>query len=558
MNILLAEIICTNSELYNVKIVMILAVGLALASIFGFFTQRASLSPILGYLIAGYLIGPYSPGFVADTHIAEQLAEIGVILMMFGVGLHLKWHDLVSVKNVALPGAFIQTALTTIAGAWVTYSYGWSLEAGIVIGLSIGVASTVIMIRILSDNNLVNTTQGHIAIGWLIVEDILTVIALLLLPALAASVQGDNVSFANVAWEISTALLKCILLVAVMFLGGFKVVSYIFKNVARTRSQELFTLTVLALIFSIATGSALIFGTSIALGAFIAGMVIGQTEVRHQASANALPLKDTFAVIFFLSVGMLFNPAEIISNLYLFIGIMIIILVLKPLIAYLVVIFLGKSAQTALIVAFALAQIGEFSFILSEEALKLKILPDDGFDIIVACALVSIALNPLLFKACLKFGKNLDKRIQEKAHAAFDQQISLSTQAVIVGLGPIGQESAKHLELMGIVPVVVDTNVDAIVKQKNNKREAVYGDATVDHILKATNIEKASLLVITTPEIASTLQIIKASRGLNPKIRIIARAISYLDRKQLDGLNISTVCDEDECRQAFIEAIKKM
>jgi CPA2 family monovalent cation:H+ antiporter-2 len=558
-NITLAEIVCTNiNELYNVQIVTILAVGFALASIFGFFTQRAKLSPILGYLIAGYLIGPYSPGFVADTHIAEQLAEIGVILMMFGVGLHLKWQELVSVKNIAIPGAIIQTAVTTIAGAFLIQSYGWSLEAGIVIGLSIGVASTVVMIRILSENKLINTSQGHISIGWLIVEDILTVIALLVLPALADSVQGDAVSITNLAWQITVAVTKCVFLVIIMLFGGFKVVSYIFKNVARTKSNELFTLTILALIFVIATGSALIFGTSIALGAFIAGMVIGQTEVRHQASANALPLKDAFAVIFFLSVGMLFNPFEIFSNLYLFIGLMIIILVLKPLIAYLIVVYLGKPVQTALIVAFALAQVGEFSFILSEEALKLKILPDDGFDIIVACALISIAINPILFKLCLRFGKNLDKRIQEKAHIAFNQQISLSKQAVIVGFGPIGQEAARILEQMGVEPVVVDTNVDTITSQKDKNKEAVFGDATIDHILKAANLEEARLLVITTPEIATTLQIIKTSRELNPKIRIIARILYTIDKKKLNGFNVSTVCDEEECRQAFIEAIRKI
>lgn len=558
-NILLAEIVCTNvNELYNVQIVTILAVGFALASIFGYFTQKFNLSPILGFLIAGYIIGPYSPGFVADTHIAEQLAEVGVILMMFGVGLHLKWQELMSVKNIAIPGAIIQTAVATIAGTLLIYSYGWTIEAGIVIGLSIGVASTVVMIRILSDNKLVNTSQGHLAIGWLIVEDILTVIALLLLPALAASVEGDTVSIPNLVWQVSVALAKCVFLVAIMFFGGFRVVSYIFKNVARTKSQELFTLTILALIFVIATGSAFIFGTSIALGAFIAGMVIGQTEVRHQAFANALPLKDAFAVIFFLSVGMLFNPIEIFSNLYLFIGLMLIILLIKPLIAYLTVIFLGKSVQTALIVAFALAQIGEFSFILSEEALKLKILPDNGFDIIVACALVSIAINPILFKLCLKFGKNLDNVIQEKAHIAFNQKLTLSKQAVIVGFGAIGQEAAKVLEFMGIVPVIVDTNVDTITSQKDKNKEAVFGDATIDHILTAANLEQARLLIITTPEIVTTLQIIKTSRELNPKIQIIARILHASDKRKLIGLNVSTICDEEECLQAFVEAIHKI
>lgn len=556
MHTLFAEIICSSpNESYNVKIVMILAVGLALASVFGYLTQRAKLSPILGYLIAGYLIGPYSPGFVADTHVAEQLAEIGVILMMFGVGLHLKWQELVSVKNIAIPGAIIQTLLTTIAGAWLTHYFGWPLETGIVIGLSIGVASTVVMIRILADGNLINTTQGHIAIGWLIVEDILTVIALLLLPALASSVHGDVVSVKEVTLAIGIALLKCISLIAIMLYGGFKVVSWIFLKVARTRSQELFTLTVLSLIFVIATGSALIFGTSIALGAFIAGLVIGQTDVRHQASANALPLKDTFAVIFFLSVGMLFNPVAIVSNFSLFIGIMAIILLLKPLIAYAVVTLLGYSFQTALMVAFALAQIGEFSFILSEEALKLKILPDDGFDIIVACALISIAINPLLFTWVQKFGKRWEEQHRDQAHATANQQVTVSKQAIIVGFGPIGNEVAKILDKMEIVPVIVDTNVDTITLQRGQQREAVYGDATIIHILEAANIEAAALLIITTPDISTTLLIIESARKLNPDIRIVARALYSADQKQLADLNVFTVCDEDKAKEAFIEAV---
>lgn len=557
MHPLLAEVICTTeNESYNVQIVMILAVGLALASIFGYLTKRAKLSPILGYLVAGYIIGPYSPGFVADAHIAEQLAEIGVILMMFGVGLHLKWQELVSVKNIAVPGAIIQTLLTAIAGTWLTHYYGWSIETGIVIGLSIGVASTVVMIRILDDNNLINTPQGHIAIGWLIVEDILTVIALLLLPALASSLQGDSVSIPGVAGAIGIALFKCVLLVTIMLFGGFKVVSYIFLKVARTRSQELFTLSVLSVIFVIAIGSALIFGTSIALGAFIAGLVIGQTEVRHQASANSLPLKDTFAVIFFLSVGMIFNPLAIVTNFTLFIGIMIIILVIKPLIAFIVVILLRYSLQTALMVAFALAQIGEFSFILSEEALKLKILPDEGYDIIVACALISIALNPLLFSACLTLGKRWDKQKQARAHAAMDQQVSISKQAIIVGFGPIGHEVAKALEDQGIVPVIVDTNVDTIAIQKGKQREAVFGDATIHHILEAANIEAANILIITTPEIATTMQIIESSRELNPSIRIVARTLYSSDQDRLAKMDVLAICDEDQSKQAFLEAIQ--
>lgn len=559
MHILFAEIAKDGiDDSYKVQIVLILAVGLALASIFGYIAKRAKLSPILGYLIAGYVIGPYSPGFVADSEIAEQLAEIGVILMMFGVGLHLKWQELVNVRNIAVPGAIIQTFLTTVAGTLLTLYYGWPIETGIVIGLAIGVASTVVMIRILADNNLVSTPQGHIAIGWLIVEDILTVIALLLLPALASSVHGDSVSVVGVAWAIGVALFKCVLLIVIMLYGGFKVVSYIFLQVARTRSQELFTLTVLSLIFVIAMGSAVIFGTSIALGAFIAGLVIGQTEVRHQASANSLPLKDTFAVIFFLSVGMIFNPVAIATNFPLFIGVMAIILLIKPLIAFVTVILLRYPKHTALTVAFALAQIGEFSFILSEEALKLKILPDDGYDIIVACALISIALNPFLFETCLSLGRFWDKQTQDAHADATLEQISTSKPAIIVGFGPIGHEVAKVLEEQGIVPVIVDTNVDTIAVQKGRQREAVFGDATIRHILEAANIVAANLLIITTPDIKTTLHIINTSRELNPMIRIIARTLYSADQDRLTKLNVLVICDETQSKQAFIDAIQDL
>lgn len=542
-------------DAYNVQIVMILAVGLALATIFGYISQRAKLSPIIGYLIAGYLIGPYSPGFVADVHVAEQLAEIGVILMMFGVGLHLKWQELVNVKNIAIPGALIQTAFATLSGAWITHYYGWSLEAGVVVGLSIGVASTVVMIRILSDNHLIHTIHGYISIGWLIVEDILTVIALLLLPALAASMHGDTISAYNVTVAIGLALLKCCLLIVIMLYIGFKVVSYIFLQVARTKSQELFTLTVLSVIFVVATGSALIFGTSIALGAFIAGLVIGQTEVRHQASANALPLKDMFAVIFFLSVGMLFNPFAIISNFPLFIGVMAIILLIKPLVAFVIVVILKHSVQTALIVAIALAQIGEFSFILLEEALKLNIIPDDAFDIVVACALISIGLNPLLFTACLPLSKWYQKKTRTKANSTIDPLLTLAQKAVIVGFGPIGNNVAKILEQIGIVPVIVDTNVDTITLQKDKRREAIFGDATIQHILEAAHIETASILIITTPDIATTLKIVDSARKLKADIKIIARSLYTTDQQKLRSLNVSVICDEEESKQAFIRAL---
>jgi CPA2 family monovalent cation:H+ antiporter-2 len=382
----------------NLKVVLILTIGFAFASVLGYLSFRAKLSPILGYLLAGYLIGPYSPGFVADMQISEQLAEIGVILMMFGVGLHFKWQDLMSVKNIAIPGAIGQTLVASTVGAALIYSIGWSLATGIIFGLAIGVASTVVLIRVLTDYNLLNTSEGHIAVGWLIVEDIITVFVLILIPTLTKFVKGSEFSLPVMAGSIVWALLKFIILIGLVSTVGYKFVLYVISKIMLTRSHELFTLTILALTFVIATGSSLLFGTSIALGAFIAGMMIGQTEVRHQATMNSMPLKDTFVVIFFLSVGMLFSPTAIVEHFPLFIGVLAIILIVKPLTALVIALVLNYPYRTALIVAIALAQIGEFSFILAEEAMKSHLLPDEGFDIIVACALVSISLNPLLFK----------------------------------------------------------------------------------------------------------------------------------------------------------------
>ncbi len=401
------------TELIELKIVLILTVGFTFAGLLGYLAYCIKLSPIIGYLLAGYLIGPYSPGFEADAKIAEQLAEIGIILMLFGVGLHFKFEDLIRVKNIAIPGAIGQTLIASLMGTLLIYSFGWPLESGIVIGLAIGVASTVILVRMLTENNLLHTPQGHVAVGWLIVEDIITVIALLMVPILAASMHGESISPARIGSSILVIAIKFILLAIIMFTIGQKAVSYALSKIIHTKSHELFTVTILAITFVIAAGSALIFGTSLALGAFIAGMVMGRSHVKHQISANALPIKDTFVVVFFLSMGMLFDPASLYRNFLLFMGILSIILIVKPLVAYLIARGLRYPNKTAIIIAVALAQIGEFSFILAEEASKFKIIPDLGYDLLVACAMVSILLNPLLFKFILR--NDPDKEINRLA-----------------------------------------------------------------------------------------------------------------------------------------------
>jgi len=396
-------------ESLKLKIVLILTIGFALASLLGYLAHRIKLSPILGYLLGGYIIGPFSPGYTVDLQISEQLAEIGVILMMFGVGLHFKWQDLVKYKHIAIPGALAQTAVATVAGIILINWMGWSLESGLIYGLAIGVASTVVLARVLSDNHFLNTASGHISIGWLIVEDMITVAALLLIPPLADSIKGNNgFPLEEIIMSLGFTVIKFFLLALIMFTAGKKIVSYFLSKIAMTNSHELFTLGTLAITFLIAAGSTLLLGTSIALGSFIAGMVIGQTVMQHKVSNNARPLKDAFIVIFFLSVGMLFNPKAISEHFLLFVCTLIIILILKPLTAFCICKIYKYPIKTALVTALGLAQIGEFSFILTEEAMNLKLLPEAGYDIIVACALITIAINPLLFKLL----KNETKEIQ--------------------------------------------------------------------------------------------------------------------------------------------------
>lgn len=385
---------------YKLQIVLILTVGLGMASLLGYFTYRLRLSPILGYLLAGYLIGPYSPGFVADSETAEKLAEIGVILMMFGVGLNFKIEELINVKNIAIPGAILQTLVTALITMWLVTLAGFPFETGLLMGLGIGVASTVVLVRMLEDNHLFKSQEGHIAIGWTIVEDMITVGLLILIPDILPLLQGESSSLFSSAGSLFVMLCKVLFLGIGMFTVGQKIVTYTLSKISSTQSHELFTVTILAMTFLIATGSSFFFGTSIALGAFIAGMVIGQTNLKQQAVTHSMAIKDAFVVIFFLSVGMIFNPLAMIEHPLLFLSTLGAVLLIKPLIASLLLLLFKYPKHTALMVGIALAQIGEFSFILSEEALKYKLIPDESYDVIVASSLISIGLNPVLFKLC--------------------------------------------------------------------------------------------------------------------------------------------------------------
>lgn len=551
---------------YKLTIIVILAIGFALASFLGYVTQRIKLPSILGYLIAGYIIGPYSPGYEANLHVSEQLAEIGVVLMLFGVGLHFKLEDLIKVKNIALPGALLQMILSSTATVLLLYNWGWSIESGTIIGMSIGVASTVVLIRILTENNLLDTKQGHIAVGWLVVEDIMTVVLLASLPMMAQFFKGGDLSAVTILSALGIMATKLAVLVAFMFTLGQKLVERIMKAIARMHSQELFTLTILALTFLVAIVSSFLLDLPITFGAFISGMVIGKTEVRYQAAANSLPLKDAFAVIFFLSIGMLFNPILIAEHFSIFMILLGTILIIKPLIALVIVLAGGYSFKIALTIALALAQIGEFSFILAEQAISYDLLPDTGDDLLIACALVSISLNPLLFRLINYMAPDQQRpvsalkvkyieRSQDRLLNLF-QMRKVPTQVIVVGYGTIGKKTVQTLDNLGYKPIVIEQNIDTVSNEKDSKIEIVFGDAASHSILEATKLAAAKLLIITPSNTEVTKSIIYTAREINPDIRILAHSQKVDEIKVLKELKVSYICSEKETIKAFTDLVR--
>ncbi|MFV0341165.1 MAG: cation:proton antiporter [Parachlamydiaceae bacterium] len=531
----------------NLAIVLILTIGLALASLAGYVARRAGFPAVLGYLLAGYVIGPYSPGFVADVSVAEQLAELGVLLMLFAVGLHFKLEDLINVKNVAIPGSIFQTFVATILTMGVVHFFGGTLIMGVLMGLSVGVASTIVLVRILNDNQLLNSKEGHIAIGWLVVEDIVTVFILVLLPSIANFYTNGSGSLLTIFGLTAFVIFKFVILGLFMFTWGHQLVDFVLINVARLRSQELFGLTVLSLMFVIATGSAFVFGTSIALGAFIAGMVIGKTKVRYQASVNALPLKDIFSVVFFLSVGMLFNPTAIHGHYGIFFSLLLVILIAKPVAAYAITRFFGYSFKVSFTVAISLAQIGEFSFILSEQAMNLSLIPDEAFDLLVASSLVSVSLNPFWFQMIDYFDRKFSFSRETRSTVNKIEQIKgpFKSEVLIIGYGPVGRRVAQLAKNAGFKPVVIESNVDT-VSGLDESVEILFGDATEPMILKDARVEEAAYLVITIPDTAKAISVIQAARHVRPSIEIVTR-ISYIQDKNLVlPLKVHYVCSEQE------------
>jgi CPA2 family monovalent cation:H+ antiporter-2 len=542
--------------MHSFDLILTLAGSLGAALVFGFATHRAGLSPIVGYLVAGLLVGPHTPGFVADRHMAEQLAEVGIILLMFGVGLQFHIEELVAVWRVAVPGAVAQSVVATGLGMAVAHAFGWPWTAGLVFGIGLSVASTVVLIRVLTDNRDLHTRAGHIAVGWLVVEDLLTVLVLVMMPAVFARGSGDS----SVAVSLGVAALKVALLTALVLVGGRQVVPWLLTRVAATRSRELFTLTVLALALGISVASAQFFGVSMALGAFLAGLVVGRSEFSVRAASEALPMRDAFAVLFFVSVGMLLDPAYVMNAPLLVLSALAVVLVGKPLVALALVLLWGYPAGVALRIAVALAQIGEFSFIVAAVGAQLGIVSDDVRNTLIATAMVSIAVNPLLYRAVAPLERWIPQR-RSVGGAAPEESSPAGTvdprhRAVVIGYGPVGRTVARLLRQNGFTPTIVDLNVDTVRALRDEGLPAIYGDAGHRDTLVSAGVPTAGAIILSVAGLPTAGEVIRISRELNPSILILARTgyIRELVTLKVAGANV-VFSGESEVALAFTEAI---
>ncbi|MGE0449584.1 MAG: cation:proton antiporter [Vicinamibacterales bacterium] len=548
--------------MHGYDLILTLTGGLGAALLLGYVTHRLGLSPIVGYLLAGTLVGPHTPGFVADASIAEQLAEVGVILLMFGVGLQFHVEELLAVRRVAIPGAIAQSLVATGLGTLLAIALGWTWPAALIFGMALSVASTVVLIRVLADNNDLHTQAGHIAVGWLVVEDLFTVLALVLLPALFTPGRLEMPLWASLALTIA----KVGALVAFTAMVGGHVIPRVIDRVAQTRSRELFTLTVLVIALGIAVGSALVFGVSMALGAFLAGMVVGRSEYSVRAASEALPLRDAFAVLFFVSIGMLLDVSALASSPVLVAGAIAIVLIGKPLVALLLVRALQYPVGVALTVAVALAQIGEFSFILATVGRELGILTGEATNVLVATAIASIVVNPLAYSAIEpvtrwlgrppwagRGGRHVEGEVVDHGGP---RPLEASYRAVVVGYGPTGRAVVRLLRENGVAPTVVDLNMDAVRELREGGVDAVYGDATRPETLAAAGLPGADTLILGAAGLTHSIEIIREARLLNPRVRVLARA-SYLRAVPAlkDAGAASVYTGEGEVALAFVEDI---
>ena len=534
-------------------LILTLTGGLVGALICGYVTQRLKLSPIVGYLIAGVLIGPHTPGFVANQAIAEQLAEVGVILLMFGVGLQFHVEELLAVRRVAVPGAVVQSAAATALGVAIGAANGWSLASGLIFGVALSVASTVVLVRMLSDNGQLHTRTGHIAVGWLVVEDLFTVLVLVLMPALL----GSGRSQAPVA-ALALALLKIGLLVAVAIWLGGRVIPWVLTHVARTQSRELFTLAVLATALGIAVASAKLFGVSMALGAFLAGLIVGRSDFSLRAAADALPMRDAFAVLFFVSVGMLMNPVGMLARPDLMAGTLAVVMIGKPAAAFVIVRLFRQPTRVSLAVAAALGQIGEFSFIVATLAFQLGVMTETARDAIVGAAILSITANPFLFRTIPAIERWLRAKRQPDADSPLETGglVEGESRAVVVGYGPVGRAVTRLLGENEIRCTIVEMNIDTVRALAASGIDALHGDATHEDILRAAGLADAQSLIISSAGLTGVEEMLRLVKRINPRVQVLARASYLREAAALRAAGADEVFSgEGEVALAFTAAI---
>jgi len=500
--------------------------------VLGAIAQRLRLSPLAGYLVAGVLVGPFTPGYVADQELANQLAEIGVVLLMFGVGLHFSLKDLMAVRKIAAPGAIVQMAAATALGAGLGHLLGWDLGAGLVFGLALSVASTVVLLRALQERRIVHTERGHIAVGWLIVEDIAMVLALVLLPALAGGASGGADAGPLQTWVIPliVTLAKVGAFAAVMLVVGARVIPWILHYTAHTGSRELFRLAVFAIALGVAVGAAHLFGVSLALGAFFAGMVLAGSPLSQRAAEETLPLRDAFAVLFFVSVGMLFNPMVLIREPWPLLATVGVIVIGKSLAALAIMRAFGHSTQTALTIAASLAQIGEFSFILAGLGVSLKLLPAEARDLILGGAIISILLNPLLF--ALLFARKSAAEPDKAAEGGL-RATSLEGHVILVGYGRVGAPIAERLQADGLAVVVIEASEEAAERARARGLEILEGNAADPEILKAAGVARARRLLVAIPDGFEGGGVVEQARRAKPDLDIVACPRSELEAQHL-------------------------
>ncbi len=548
---------------HNIALITTLAVGLGLALVMGFIAIRLKLPALVGYLIAGIIIGPGTPGFVADVGLSQQLAEIGVILLMFGVGLHFSLDDLLSVRRIALPGAIAQIAVATALGMGISALWGWSLGAGIVFGLALSVASTVVLLRALEDRELLDSVNGRIAVGWLVVEDLAMVLVLVLLPPLAGWLGGTsglagNTGDQSLLKALGITLAQVSVFVVLMLVVGRRVFPWLLAQVARTGSRELFTLCVIAVAVGIAYGSAELFGVSFALGAFFAGMVMRESNLSYRAAEESLPLRDAFAVLFFVSVGMLFEPDVLVHQPLHVLAVVAIIVLGKSLAAFAIVLAFRYPLNTALTVSASLAQIGEFSFILAGLGVAFGLLPAEGYSLVLAGALISIALNPLVFRAIepaqawIRSRSGLARMLERPNDPLAELPMTvdparLTGHVLLVGYGRVGRRVAEALSARGVPIVVAEQNRELVETLRARGIPAVSGDAVEPAVLIQAHVARARLLAIAVPNPFAALRMIEIARALNPGIETVAYVHSEDEAELLRKQDIGRVfTDEHE------------